>query len=58
MESPDLASGLVGTSDVLLAPGAISIHRSGLEAAFSKPLDDWGGRSIYRGGESDVFEVL
>ena len=39
-KSPDLASGLLGTADVLLAPGAISIHRSGLEGAFPEPLED------------------
>jgi len=41
MKSPERGgSGLLGTSDVLLALGAISIHRSGLEAALPEPLED------------------
>ena len=32
--------GFLGTSDVLLALGAVSIHWAGLEAAFLEPLHD------------------
>jgi hypothetical protein len=40
IKKPDAGSGLLGTSDVLLALGAASIHRSGLEAAFFQPALD------------------
>ena len=36
----DARSEILGTQKSLLAPGAISIHRPGLEAALLEPLQD------------------
>ena len=39
-KKPRVGSGLLGLPESLLALGAVSIHRSGLETAFPEALED------------------